>query len=232
MMLPSPELAAAASYEGYEYIALDMQHGYIQMSDVIAMSRAVRSAGSSQVVIRVPECRFTALGEVADAGADAVIVPLISSTEQAEECVQAVNYPPRGIRSWGPAADVIAGTPDPSDSSRRPELFLMIENRAGLDALEGICATEGVDGIYVGPSDLAFALGERPGRPSDEVEATIERIRRTVDSHGLIPGVHCSEGPEARQRAQQGFRFVTASLDIVAARRAFRRDLEEARPST
>lgn len=229
MMLPSTDLAETASAEGFDFVALDMQHGYIENADVVAMTRAVRNAGAAQVAVRVQEARFTDLGKAADAGVDTLVVPLVSSAEQAAECVRAIHYPPSGVRSFGPSAEVIAGTPDPTDRNMRPELLLMVENIAGLEALEGICATEGVDGIFVGPSDLAFAVGELPGAASERLEETIEHIRHITASHSLVSGIHCLSGSDAARRIDQGFTYVIASVDAISARNAFRADLEASR---
>ncbi|GAA1162800.1 HpcH/HpaI aldolase family protein [Nesterenkonia sandarakina] len=229
MMLPSPELAAAASAEGYDYVALDRQHGYIAQHDVPVLARAIRSAGDAQVTVRCTKVDFAELGALADAGVDTVIVPLISSAADAAECVRALNYPPVGERSWGPTADLVTGSPDPTDSTRRPQLLVMIENKAGLDALEEICTVPGIDGIYIGPSDLAFALGHTPGVPHVEIETTIEDIRTRVEHHGLVAAIHCGSGAEAQTRAAQGFTVVTSAIDVLAARGAFAHELTTAR---
>jgi 4-hydroxy-2-oxoheptanedioate aldolase len=111
----------------------------------------------------------------------------------------------------------------------RPLLFVMIENEEGLAAVEDICAVPGIDGVYVGPSDLAFAVGALPGQHNEAHAEALVRIRTAADAAGVVPGIHCGDGEEAKLRKEQGFRFITSCGDLGAAGRAFREDLANAR---
>ncbi|MDK8433485.1 HpcH/HpaI aldolase family protein [Brevibacterium sp. GP-SGM9] len=229
MMSTSPELAKVGSAAGFDYVSLDLQHGLIRPTDVLRLTDAIRASGPALVTARVAANRFTEIGALADAGVEAIIVPLVSSVAEAESAVQALDYPSRGgDRSWGPTAELIAG--DVQDTrAARPLLFVMIENKDGLAAVEDICAVPGIDGVYVGPSDLAFAVGALPGQHNDAHAEALVRIRTAADEAGVVPGIHCGDGAEAKLRKEQGFRFITSAGDIGAAGRAFREDLETAR---
>lgn len=111
----------------------------------------------------------------------------------------------------------------------RPLLFVMIENKEGLANVEKICEVPGIDGVYVGPADLAFAVDALPGQPNDAHAEALVRIRTAADKAGIVPGIHCGDGTEAKVRKEQGFRFITSAGDIGAAGRAFREDLATAR---
>src|SRR5699024_10062082 len=111
----------------------------------------------------------------------------------------------------------------------RPLLFVMIENAEGLAAVEDICAVPGIDGVYVGPSDLAFAVGALPGQLNDAHADALVRIRTAADAAGVLPGIHGGDGTEAKPRKDQGFRFITSAGDIGAAGRAFREELATAK---
>lgn len=111
----------------------------------------------------------------------------------------------------------------------RPLLFVMIENEDGLAAVEDICAVPGIDGVYVGPSDLAFAVGALPGQHNEAHAEALVRIRTAADAAGVVPGIHCGDGEEAKLRKEQGFRFITSAGDLGAAGQAFREDLANAR---
>lgn len=229
MMTTSQELAKIGSAAGFDYVCLDLQHGFIRPTDVLRLTDAVRASGSALVTARVAANRFTEIGMLADAGVEAIIVPLVSNASDAEAAVRALDYPSRGgDRSWGPTAELLAG--EVSDTrADRPLLFVMIENAEGLANAEAICAVAGVDGIYVGPADLAFAVDALPGKPNDAHVEAVARIREIADSAGVIPGIHCGSGAEAKSRKEQGYRFITSAGDIGAVSRALREDLAAAR---
>ncbi|SMX91801.1 MULTISPECIES: HpcH/HpaI aldolase family protein [Brevibacterium] len=229
MMSTSQELAKIGSAAGYDYVCLDMQHGFARPSDILRLTDAVRASGPALVTARVAANRFAEIGMLADAGVEAVIVPLVSSVADAEAAASALDYPSRGgDRSWGPTADLMHNAVQDT-RDERPLLFVMIENEEGLANVEKICAVPGIDGVYIGPADLAFAVDALPGQPNDAHAEAVARIRTAADVAGIIPGIHCGHGAEAKVRKAQGFRFITSAGDIGAAGRAFREDLATAR---
>lgn len=229
MMSTSPELAKIGSAAGFDYVCLDLQHGLGRPTDVLRLTDAVRASGDALVTARVAANRFTEIGALADAGVEAIIVPLVSSVDEARAAVAALDYPSRGgDRSWGPTYEIMHdAVQDTRDE--RPLLFVMIENEEGLAAVEDICAVPGIDGVYVGPSDLAFAVGALPGQHNEAHAEALVRVRSAADAAGVVPGIHCGDGEEARLRKEQGFRFITSCGDLGAAGRAFREDLGVAR---
>ncbi|MDN5792581.1 MAG: aldolase/citrate lyase family protein [Brevibacterium aurantiacum] len=229
MMSTSQELAKVGSAAGYDYVCLDMQHGFTRPTDVMRLTDAIRASGSALVTARVSANRFTEIGMLADAGVEAVIVPLVSNVAEAEAAVSALDYPSRGgDRSWGPTAELMHNAVQDT-RDERPLLFVMIENKEGLANVEKICEVPGIDGVYVGPADLAFAVDALPGQPNDAHAEALVRIRTAADKAGIVPGIHCGDGTEAKVRKEQGFRFITSAGDIGAAGRAFREDLATAR---
>ncbi|AZL04378.1 MAG: HpcH/HpaI aldolase family protein [Brevibacterium aurantiacum] len=229
MMSTSQELAKVGSAAGYDYVCLDMQHGFTRPTDVLRLTDAIRASGSALVTARVSANRFTEIGMLADAGVEAVIVPLVSNVAEAEAAVSALDYPSRGgDRSWGPTAELMHNAVQDT-RDERPLLFVMIENKEGLANVEKICEVPGIDGVYVGPADLAFAVDALPGQPNDAHAEALVRIRTAADKAGIVPGIHCGDGTEAKVRKEQGFRFITSAGDIGAAGRAFREDLATAR---
>ncbi|AZL11588.1 aldolase [Brevibacterium aurantiacum] len=229
MMSTSQELAKVGSAAGYDYVCLDMQHGFTRPTDVLRLTDAIRASGSALVAARVSANRFTEIGMLADAGVEAVIVPLVSNVAEAEAAVSALDYPSRGgDRSWGPTAELMHNAVQDT-RDERPLLFVMIENKEGLANVEKICEVPGIDGVYVGPADLAFAVDALPGQPNDAHAEALVRIRTAADKAGIVPGIHCGDGTEAKVRKEQGFRFITSAGDIGAAGRAFREDLATAR---
>ncbi|WP_169251797.1 aldolase/citrate lyase family protein [Brevibacterium sp. 'Marine'] len=229
VMSSSQELAKIGSAAGFDYVSIDLQHGLSRPTDVLRLTDAIRASGSALVTARVAANRFTEIGALADAGVEAIIVPLVSTAAEAAAAAAALDYPSRGgDRSWGPTSELISGVVQDT-RAERPLLFVMIENKEGLENLDAICAVDGVDGVYVGPADLAFAVGALPGQPDEAHAEAVRRIREAADAAGKIPGIHCGNGTEARVRRKQGYRFITSAGDIGAAGRAFREDLATAR---
>jgi 4-hydroxy-2-oxoheptanedioate aldolase len=167
---------------------------------------------------------------VLDLGAAGVIVPLVDSAEEAARAVEACRYPPEGTRSYGPSrAALVVGSSVPADLAAAALCFVMIETRNGLEQVEEIAATPGLDGIYIGPSDLSLALGLTPGVGGPPLEEAIARVRDVAHAHGLIAGMHCSGGADARNRAAEGFELVTVAVDASVFGASIARELAEAR---
>jgi 4-hydroxy-2-oxoheptanedioate aldolase len=167
-----------------------------------------------------------------DAGAWGVIVPLVNNAEDAARAVSACRYPPQGMRSYGPvrAAGVI-GSRDPEKLGGEVLCLVMVETREGLERVDEIAATPGLDGIYIGPSDLALSLGLPPTldvREDKHAEA-IEQIRGACHRNGIAAGIHSPDGKWARRHSEAGFEMVTVATDAALLKGAALRELAEAR---
>jgi 4-hydroxy-2-oxoheptanedioate aldolase len=151
-----------------------------------------------------------------DAGAYGVICPMIESGRHAQMFVDATRYPPKGNRSFGPARGLLYGGAGYVENADRTIVRLaMVETAAGLAAVEEICAVDGLDGIFVGPSDLSLSLGKGASLdPSDgSVLAAIQRCRVLARERGLHAGIFCSSGKSAAARAVEGFDFLVPNSD-------------------
>jgi 4-hydroxy-2-oxoheptanedioate aldolase len=129
--------------------------------------------------------------------------------------VSGCRYPPHGVRSYGPLrAALTVGSADPGRLAAGALCFVMVETREGLDNVEEIATTTGLDGIYIGPADLSLGLGREPGHGGDLLEEAITRVRDACAASGIVAGMHCmGGGEEARARAAAGFRLVTVGVD-------------------
>ena len=221
------ELAAAA---GFDYICVDLQHGGADEQRMVAMFSAIEARGA------VPLARVTynepwMVNRVLDLGATGVIVPLVGTAEEARHAVSGCRYPPHGKRSYGPLrAALSVGSPDPERLAAGALCFVMVETRQGLDNVEEIAATPGLDGIYVGPSDLSLGLGREPGHGGDVLEEAITRVARACAAAGIVAGMHCTGGgAEARARAAAGFRLITVGVDASLFRATIGEELAAAR---
>ena len=221
------ELAGAA---GFDYVCVDLQHGGADEDRMISMFGALEARGAVPLA-RVAYNEPWMVNRVLDLGAAGVIVPLVSTAEEARRAVSACRYPPHGVRSYGPLrAALTVGSADPERLAAGALCFVMIETGPGLDNVEAIAATRGLDGIYIGPSDLSLGLGREPGHGGDVLERAISRIREACDAAGIIAGMHCNGGgEEARARVQAGFRMVTVGVDASLFRAKISAELGVAR---
>jgi 4-hydroxy-2-oxoheptanedioate aldolase len=222
------ELIAGA---GVDYVCVDQQHGVIDYDSIVPMFQAIGAAGAAPIT-RVVQNDPGEIMKSLDAGALGVIVPLVNDATEAARAVAACRYPPRGIRSYGPvrAAGVI-GSRDPEDLAGEVLCIVMVETREALERVDEIAATPGLDGIYIGPSDLALSLGLPPTLDVTEeahVEA-VRRIREACHRHGVAAGIQSASGGAAREHAAAGFDMVTVATDAALLRAAARREVAAAR---
>jgi 4-hydroxy-2-oxoheptanedioate aldolase len=222
--IPSPLTAEIAAATGADYVVVDQQHGAVDPTAMVAMSQAIQLGGAAPLV-RVARNDPWLIGHALDLGALGVIVPMVESAEEAARAVAACRYAPAGIRSIG----VLRGAP--ADAPEPPLCLVMIETRAGLDAVESIAATPELDGIYVGPSDLALSLGLTTTRRIEHppVLDAIERVRAVCAERDRICGLHCLAAGDVPRFAGRGFGLVTAGADLHHLREALATALATAR---
>lgn len=215
LAVPSGFSAETMAHQGWDALTVDLQHGVVDYQAAVSMFTAI-STTETVPVARVPWLDPTHLMKVLDAGAYGVICPMVNSGEDAARLVACTRYPPAGTRSFGPIRGLLYGGADyPERANDTVVVFAMIETREGLDALDDILATPGLDAVYVGPSDLSLALGCRP--TFDDVDPpvaeAIEHIAARAKAHGKVAGIHNGTPEAARRRIAMGFRFVTVSSD-------------------
>ena len=232
VVLDSPVVTERLARLGYDYIALDAQHGLFGYSGLLASLTAVDAGGAAVGLVRVGANDAGLIGRALDAGAAGVIVPMINSAEDAAEAVAATRYPPTGKRSYGPMRSMVRIGPTPAEADASVVVLAMVETAAGLAEVEAIAATPGLDGIYIGPSDLTLALGGRtPADPAvaDAFEAALVRIRQACEDHGIVAGLHTKSGEDAAKRAAEGFRLLTVAGDLTHLEMAAKAHLDNAR---
>lgn len=227
--LPDPFAAEIFGRQGYHYVCVDQQHGMIDDSTAFPMIQAISASGAAPLV-RVRWNEPAAIMSALDAGAFGVVVPMIETREDALAAVQACRFPPAGLRSYGPirARDVM-GTTDP-DKLGDVACIIMIETASALADLDAIVSAPGVDGVYIGPSDLALALGEKPGSTAPVLGETIQSIVDACRRHGVAVGMHTPAGAVAKGYLERGFDFVTVFSDAGLIAAAAREQLNAARP--
>jgi 4-hydroxy-2-oxoheptanedioate aldolase len=227
----SPYLAEVLSYCGYDAVTVDLQHGMFGLGRAVTLLQAV-GAGPAVPLARCPSHDPATIGKLLDAGAYGIICPGVDDAAQAAAFVRACRYPPAGYRSFGPSRGLLYGGPDYLAHADATILtFAMVESARSLTNLESILATPGLDGIYVGPNDLALTLGEVPGagHPSAQVLDALHRIAEATRAAGLWAGVFCADPPMARQMIDIGYQLVTPGTDVGILRAAVRQRIDATR---
>jgi 4-hydroxy-2-oxoheptanedioate aldolase len=208
--------AEAIAHQGWHSVTVDMQHGAVDHAGALETLTAI-STTSATPLVRAAWLEPSTLMRALDAGAYGVICPMINSVEDAETLVAATSYPPKGFRSHGPMRGLLYGGSDyPAHANDTIARFAMIETRGGLENVRAIARVPGLSGLYVGPSDLANALGCSPKPvPTDPVVIkAIEEIVKAAQDGGIVPGIHCGTVEHAKEMIELGYRFVSVSTDI------------------
>ena len=227
LQIPSAFSAELIAGIGFDGLVVDLQHSVIDYRQAVEMLTAIEARGCEPIV-RPSESNFTEIGKLLDAGASGIIAPLVDDAGSARALADAIHYPPTGTRSLGPRRPLLRWGAD--YRNRTTDLivsFAMIETRAGLDNLDEILAVPALDGVFVGPSDLALALGCEPAAdPTDErVLDAIAHIADRAHASGKRVGIFCGSAEAARARVEQGFDLVSVGTDAQmlgsAARAAF-----------
>lgn len=221
LAVPNSFSAEVMAHQGWDTLTIDLQHGVIDYSAMVGMLQAI-STTPTVPIVRVPWLEPGIVMKVLDAGAYGVIAPMVNTADDAARLVAWTHYAPQGTRSFGPVRAALYGGADyPAHANQTIVAFAMVETAQALDNLDAILAVEGLDAIYIGPSDLSLALGCAPVFDDVEpkVQQAIDHIVARATAHGVKAGIHNGRPDVARARIAKGFRFVTVSSDarILAA---------------
>jgi len=220
LALGNPALVEIAEASGAEGVVLDLQHGLWERVPLEAALRPI--SGAPWRIVRLADHDRAGITTALDAGADGIIAPLVESGEQAHEIVTSARFPPVGKRSVGGirplSGDLVNYL---QQSNNNTAVGVMIETAAGLEAVEDIAATPGLDFIFIGAGDLAVNLGEFP-EPGPELAAALQRILRACQTAGIGCGIYSYNGENARSRRAEGFAITVMASDVTAAQSGFR----------
>ncbi len=219
--LGDPSVAELAAGCGFDWLVIDAEHGPNGLRDVLAQLRAA-SHDTAHPVVRVKDDNRAEIKQMLDIGAQTLLVPMIESADQAREVVKSMLYPPDGVRGVGAAlarASRYGGEADYlATANDQVCLLLQVESRAGLDALDDILAVKGVDGVFIGPSDLAADMGHRgnPGHP--EVQEAVNNALTRIRQAGVAAGILTSDRTLAKGYADLGVEFLAVGSDVGTLR--------------
>ncbi len=213
--LPDVHTAENQARMGFDWLCFDLQHGLLTEADLLHLLPAVTGTQATPIV-RVLSNDAGQIGRALDLGAQGVIVPMVNSPEEAEAASRACRYPPDGLRSCGPMRGaMLEGFGYLADANEQIACIAMIETQAGLDQVEAIAATEGVDGLFIGPMDLCYGLGLAPGSFGEPafVDA-VARIRKACEVAGCAAGMFGYDASMAAAALDDGFQFASIGSDI------------------
>ena len=227
-------VAEALAREPFDAVLLDMQHGGV---DFVGACRAIPSIAlaGKPTIVRVNVGDFAAASRLADAGAAGIVAPMINSGADARRFAEFMKFPPLGRRSWGPrSALALSGLIGPAylhSANAFTLAIAMIETREALEALDEIVATPGIDGVFVGPSDLSIALsgGGAVDPHGPAVDEALTRIVEVVRAAGKFAGLFCFTGAQAKAARARGVALTTISTDLLMLRAAARAELDATR---
>lgn len=215
LVLEGPSVAAAVAASGFDAVTLDLQHGSASPERAGEVFAAVEGAGAAALV----RTRWNDPAEIMrmlDVGARGIVCPMVGSRAEAEALVGWCRYPPSGVRSFGPVRGALGDGPEHVRRANEATLVLaMIETADGLANVDDIASTPGLDGLYVGPTDLSLGLGL--SSLGDLEDATLlealDDVVAAARRHGIVPGVHAPSPERAARMVERGFRFVCPAVD-------------------
>ena len=210
----SAELMANA---GFDSVTIDQQHGLVYGESVIGLYQAI-STTDTVPMTRVPWLDPSAIMQALDAGAYGIICPMVNSVDDARAFVNYASYPPMGGRSYGPIrAKVYGGDDYPAKANTEIVRMAMIETVEALEHCEEIAKVEGVDALYIGPSDLSNSMGFVAGLDQSEPEVlkAIDRILAAARAAGKPCGIHNGTAAYAKNMVAKGMQFVSVGSDAI-----------------
>jgi 4-hydroxy-2-oxoheptanedioate aldolase len=209
----SVEVIAGA---GFDWILLDLEHSPNDLESLLAQLQAAASYATHPVV-RVPWNDMVAMKRILDVGAQSLLIPYVSTAEEARAAVAHTRYPPKGVRG-------VAGTTRATrfgrikDYARRAHdeicVLVQVETQAALDNIEAICAVDGVDGVFIGPADLHASMGYLGEIANPKVKPLIDDAIRRIRKSGKAPGILTPSEEDARRWLDCGGLFVAVGADV------------------
>lgn len=232
--IPSPITAEILGRAGFDMVTVDLQHGLIDYQMALTMCQVLQGL-PAPVLCRVPWNEPGIIMKCLDAGFTGLICPMINTKEDARRLVEAARYAPLGGRSFGPTrANMVHGAAYARNANKKVLVLAMIETREALSNLDAILGVDGIDGVYVGPSDLGLSLGYEPTLEPTEpavIEAIAEIASRTRAA-GLIAGVHTGSPMMIKSMFERGFHFASLLTDVRLFTNALAKSLAEVRDTT
>jgi len=232
LAIPSGFSAEVLAQCGWDSVTVDMQHGVQDYLSCVACFQGIQPSGVTPMV-RVPWNEPGIIGKVLDAGAYGVICPMINTPDEAARLVQYSKYPPHGTRSNGPIRAGVYGEAGGYQKTANENILVipMIETKTAIENIEAILDVPGIDGIYVGPSDLSFSYGLEPKLDVEDpfILGIYEKLLTETAKRGIAAGLHNGSPAYANRMIKMGFKLVTISNEVGLMVNAAKSAVKEAR---
>jgi len=221
IQIPHASVAEVMGQAGYDWVAVDMEHGAIGAHQLPDLFRALELGGTLPLA-RLAQGHPKDCKQALDAGAGGVIVPMVECASQLAQVRDACRWPPAGTRGVGFSRANLFGKHFEAyaEEAQAPLLVAMIEHIRAVNDLEAILKVEGLDAILIGPYDLSASMGLTARFEEPEFMAAMERIRTLCEQQGMPCGVHVvmPDAATLEQRIAEGYRFIAYSIDAVFLR--------------
>ena len=231
LSIPNSFTAEAFGKMGWDSVTIDMQHGLVDYQSALNMLQVISGSGKTPMV-RVPWNEPGIIMKSLDAGALGIICPMINTPEDAINFVGATRYAPEGHRSSGPTRALMVHGANYHDEANEKIISLaMIETVEALENVEKIAATEGLTGIYIGPSDLSISMGFKPGldRVEPEMISAINKIYNACKNNNIKVGIHCLSPSYLKEKLSNGYDLATLASDVRIYAEGLSNKIKEAR---
>lgn len=218
MGIPDTTVAEIGAGAGFDWVLVDAEHGPFDLQSIMAHLQAIEAYNVSALV-RPVEANTALIKQLLDVGAQTLLVPMVDSAEQAKSIVQAAKYPPVGIRGLGTSMSRAANwnrIPDYlSKANEEVCIIVQVETLAGLENIHEIVAVDGIDAVFIGPSDLSAAMGfvGNPGHP--DVVKAIEKAFEVIISSGKQAGILAVDKDLVHHYVNVGARFIGVGVDAA-----------------
>ncbi|TPW32031.1 HpcH/HpaI aldolase family protein [Pararhizobium mangrovi] len=213
-----PYVASLIGHAGFDWLVIDGEHGPNDLRSILAQLQALESSPSA-VVVRPPMGEAWMIKQLLDIGAETLLVPMVETAEQAAELVRAVRYPPVGKRGVGAgiarASRFSTVRNYVQQANENVCLLVQAESRKAMDNLSAIASTEGVDGVFIGPSDLGADMGVTDGIADTQFQRLIERGIETIQASGKPAGILTFNEALNHRYLELGATFVAVGADIA-----------------
>ncbi len=232
--IPEPSVAGLLAREDFDAVVLDMQHGSMDFADGLQAVPLIAAAGKPALV-RLPVGDFASASRFLDAGFSGMIAPMINNGEDARRFAGFMKFPPVGERGWGAYGALSLSGLQPGEYLKQANdltvAFAMIETREALSNIDEILAVPGIDGVFVGPSDLSIALshGKNVEPASAEVEKALDHVLARVKAAGKFSAIFAASGARAGDLVRKGFNMVSIGSDMSMLRAGAQASLAAAR---
>ncbi len=217
-------IAEVLATAGFDWLLIDGEHGPNDIRSIRDQLQVLAAYPEQSVVVRLPDHNIATIKRVLDVGAQTLMIPMIETAKQAEDMVKAMRYAPNGIRGVGTAMARAARWNAVEDYFGQADgqmcLITQIESVAGIENLADIVSVEGVDAVFIGPSDLAASMGHL-GKPSHpDVKQAVAKAISDIASAGKAAGVFSADPSVAKEYEALGANFMLVGVDVLLLRQA------------